>query len=168
VTLDRVAEARLPQAVLRESLEVDVAAGELGLVAEAVGFGEAGAVLVDEGMAVPGEIRGRLAEAGGGIQVRGEAAGRLALDEQAPVVGLANRDVGRREVEQDRRAGERRQRGGRDGHPQVLADLHVEHEPGLSRDPEQETAAERDVTLVAGSATRTSGVATATRTRSWR
>ena len=149
MALDRVAEAGLPQAVLREALEVDLAARELVLVAEPLGFGEPSAVLADEGVAVPGEVRGRFAEPGCRVEVGGQTAGRLALDEQTSVVGLADRDVGGREVEQDRRAGERGHRGGRDRHPQVLADLDVEHEPGLGRHPEEKPATERDAALVA-------------------
>ena len=122
---------------------------ELVLVAKPLGFGEPSAVLADEGVAIPGEVRGRFAEPGRRVKVGGETAGGLALDEQTSVVGLADRDVGGREVQQDRRAGERGERGGRDRHPQVLADLDVEHEPGLCRHSEEKPAAERDAALVA-------------------
>lgn len=60
----RLPEAGLAHPVLAEPLEVDVRAGELGLVAEAMRLGQPGAVLVDEGVSVPRQVRGRFAGEG--------------------------------------------------------------------------------------------------------
>ncbi len=70
------AEAVGAHAVLRDAVEIDVAGDQVRLVGEALGLGDARAVLVDHAVAVPGEVGGRLAVAGGAVQIRGEAARR--------------------------------------------------------------------------------------------
>ncbi len=144
---DRLAEAVLAHAVLRDPVEIDVRGDELRAVGEAVRLGEQRPVLVDEPVAVPGEIGGRFAEAGGAVEIRGEAARRLVRAELAPVAVLADDDVRRREVQQHGRARERRVRRRRDRRPQVLADLGVEGEERLVLELEHEARAERDVLL---------------------
>jgi hypothetical protein len=59
--LGALAEARLACAFLHEAVEIDVRHDELRGVAEALGLGERVAVLVDQAVAVPGEIGGRFA-----------------------------------------------------------------------------------------------------------
>ncbi len=149
LALNGVAEGRLAHALLDEPLQVDLGAEHGGLVGEALGLGEQHAVLGDERVAVPGEVGGGLAGAGGRVEVGGEAAGRLAHDELAAVVGLAHGDVRGRQVEQDRGAGEGGVGRGGHGHPQVLADLDEEGEAGLLVGLEQQARAERDAALAA-------------------
>ena len=50
--------------------------------------------------------------------------------EQAAVIRLADGDVAGGEVGEHRRAGERGERARRQRHPEVLADLEVQHEAG--------------------------------------
>jgi hypothetical protein len=71
------------------------------------GLGEQLAQLVDRALAVPGEVGGALARPGGGEDIGGDAAARLAGAEQFALVGLADGDVGGREVGEDQRAGQR-------------------------------------------------------------
>ena len=120
-----------------------------GLVGEALGLRHPRAVLVDHAVAVPGQVGGGFAVAGGAIDIRADAARRLVRHQLAAILVLAHRDVGRGQVDQHRRAGQRRQRRGRHRRPQVLADLHEEGEQGLLLDLEQQPRAERDVALAA-------------------
>ena len=144
-----LAEAGLAHPLLREAVEVDVGADELRLVAEALGLGQELAVLVDHGVAVPGQIGGRLAVARARIEVGREAAAGLARHELAPVVGLAHGDVGGREIQQHRGAGQRGVGRRRHRHPEVLADLHEEGRQRLVLELEQQIGAERHVALTA-------------------
>ena len=123
VLLDRVAERVQAHALARDALEVDVGADEVRADNEPLRFGEQVAALVDQRLAVPAEVGRRFAEPGRRVQVGGEAARRLHADEAVPVVGLADRDVRCRQVDQHRRAGERGIARRRDRHPDVLADL---------------------------------------------
>ena len=109
-------------------IEVDVRGDESAGQREALRLGEALAVLVDERLAVPGEIRGRFAGPCGRVQVGGDALRRLCGADQAAIVGLADGDVAGGEIGEHRCAGERGERGRRQRHPQVLADLGVQHE----------------------------------------
>jgi hypothetical protein len=105
----RLAEGVLPHAVGGQASEVDVGKGELRRVGEAPGLGGQGAVLVDDRVAVPGEVGGRLAEARGAVEVGREAARRLVGDELVAVALLADDDVRRREVRHHGGAGEGRE-----------------------------------------------------------
>ena len=122
----RRAEGVLPHAVGQQPVEVDIGKGELRGVGEAPRLGDQAAVLVDERMPVPCQVGGRFALAGGAVQVRRDAARRLVADELVAVAFLADHHVGRRQVGDHRRPGERREGRGRRGHPEVLADFHVQ------------------------------------------
>src|SRR5688572_4719470 len=79
-------------------------------------------------MPVPGEVRGGLAGAGGGVQVGGDAGSRLRGAQVATVLRLTEGDVTCGEVGQPRRPRQRRIGAGGGGGPEVLADLDGEGE----------------------------------------
>ena len=108
-------------------------------------LGEPLAVLVHERMPVPGQIGRRFAGAGGRVEIGRHAFRRLRRAQQPAVVGLADRDVAGREVRDDRRSRQRRQRARGQRHPQVLAELEVQHEARDVGRREQQPAAERHV-----------------------
>ena len=139
-----VGEGPLAQALGAQALDVDVDDGGARPVGEALGGGEQLAVLVDEGLPVPGQVGGGLALSGGGVDVGGQPPGRRRAGQQLTVLGPPHRDGRAREVDQDRRPGQRRHGGGRDGHPHVLADLDVEGQAGDIVDLEQEVRPEGD------------------------
>ena len=138
-----VAERVLTHPLLRQPLEIDFRAHHLRLILEALGLGDDIAVLGDQRVPVPREVGGRFADARRRVRVRREASRGLARDQRAAVVGLANRDVRRRQIQQHGRAGERRVRRRRNRHPQVLANLGVEGEQRLLLVLENEIVAER-------------------------
>ena len=146
----RVPERRHAKPLLRQPLQVEVGREDLGLLAEALRLGQPFAVLVDQAVAVPGQVRGRLAGACPGVDVGGHRPSRLRRAQQPPVVRLADRHVARRQVEQHRRPGQRAVRARRQRRPQVLADLHVEAEPGDGAHVEQEVFAEGNVLAAQG------------------
>ena len=104
-----VGEGPLAQALGAQALDVDVDDGGARPVGEALGGAEQLAVLVDEGLAVPGQIRGGLALPGGGVDVGGQPPGRGGAGQQLAVLGPPHRDGRAGEVDQDRRPGQRRQ-----------------------------------------------------------
>ena len=83
------------------------------------------------------------AGAGGGIEIGREAARRLRSAQQSPRLGLADRDVARREVGEDGRAGQRRVRARRHRHPEILANLRVNNQPGHVLGREDQVRPER-------------------------
>jgi hypothetical protein len=72
-----VAEAVGTHALLAYAAEINIGDCHFRLRTEPFGLGQHIADLEDPGLAVPGEIGRRLAVAGGGIGVGGEAARRL-------------------------------------------------------------------------------------------
>ena len=74
---------------------------------KALGLGQGRAILEDRGLAVPGQVGGRFAGAGRRIEIGGDAASRLRAAQQPARLGLADRDVARREIGENRGAGER-------------------------------------------------------------
>ena len=74
---------------------------------EALGLGEQDAVLVDHRLAVPGQVGGRLALAGRGVDVGGQTPRRRRPGHQLAVVGAADRDGAAGQVGEHRRAGQR-------------------------------------------------------------
>ena len=69
-----VVEGAHPHALLAQQVEVDVGHRAAVAVGEAVGLGEQDAVLVDHRLTVPRQVGRRLALAGGGVDVGGQAA----------------------------------------------------------------------------------------------
>ena len=113
-----------------------------GPFGKALGLGQQGAALVDEGLAVPGQVVRRLACAGGRVRVGGEAPQRLRLAEDLAVLGARDRDRTAREVQQHGRAGECGRRRRRDRHPDVFADLGMDDEPRHVEGLEQQVGPE--------------------------
>ena len=72
---------------------------------EALGGSEQLAVLVDEGLAVPGQVRGGFALPGGGVDIGGQAPGRRRSGQQLAVLGPPHGDGRAGDVDQDRRPG---------------------------------------------------------------
>jgi hypothetical protein len=95
----RIVEAVYPHSLLHQPREVHVADDHLLVGGEAFRFGQQLPVLVHHPVAIPGEIRRRFTRSSGGVRVGGNAAPRLRRTEEAPIIGLANRDVARREVD---------------------------------------------------------------------
>ncbi|SOZ01697.1 conserved protein of unknown function [Cupriavidus taiwanensis] len=139
----RVAEGHLVHALAREPLDVDIGEQQVRGVGKALGLGQQLAVLADQRLAVPGQVGGRLALAGRGVQVGRQAARRLLRHQLVPVARLADHDIRCRQVDQHRSPGQRRERRRRDRHPYVLADFGVEAEVGDVLDVEQQAGAER-------------------------
>ena len=112
---------------------------------EALGLGEQHTVLVDGRLTVPRQVGRRLALAGGRVDVGGQAAGGRRPAQQLAVLGPPDRDRAARQVEEQRRARERRLGARRDGDPHVLADLGVDDEAGDVVGGEEQVRAERHV-----------------------
>jgi hypothetical protein len=77
MVVPRVSEAGHPHPVLSQPLQVDIGGDQFGGGRETCSLGEPLAVLVDQRVAVPRQVRGGLAGTGGGVQVGGDAARRL-------------------------------------------------------------------------------------------
>ena len=77
-----------------------------GAFGKALGLGQQGAALVDQGLTVPRQVVRRLARAGGRVRVGGKAPQRLRLAEDLAVLCAGDRDRAAREVQQHGRAGE--------------------------------------------------------------
>ena len=88
-----VVEGAEAGALLHEALAIDVGDGEFGRARESLRLGEELAQFVDQALAVPGEIGGALADAGGGIDIGADGAGRLGGGEHRALAGLADDDV---------------------------------------------------------------------------
>ena len=82
---------------------------ELLGVAESLRFGQAVGIFVNHRVAVPREVSGGFAEAGGGVQIRRHAFAGLTGAKLPAISGLANGDVAGREVRQHRRPRQRPQ-----------------------------------------------------------
>ena len=137
-----VVEAADPEPLLAQPVEVDVGHRAPCSLGEAFGLLEEVAALVDERLAVPGQIGGGLALTGRREQVRRAAAGAGAADEQPAVLGPGHGDRRPGQVGEHRRPGERRFGARRDGYPHVLADLDVEVQPGDIGGGEDQVGAE--------------------------
>ena len=138
-----VVEGALPQPLRHEPLQVDVGHGAGRAGREALGLAEQVAVLVDEGLPVPGQVGRRLTFAGRGIQVCRQAPRRGGAREELAVLGAGHRDRGAGQVGEDRGAGERGLGRRRHGHPHVLAHLDVQHEARHVGRVEEQVRAER-------------------------
>ena len=140
----RLAEGVLPHPLARDALEVDISGEQVRAVDEALRLREQLSALVDQRLAIPGEIGARLADAGRGVEIGRLATRRLLGDELVPVVGLADRDVGGREVDQHRRAGQCGEGRRRNRHPEVLADLGMQSQQRHVAGLEDQVVAERN------------------------
>ncbi len=126
--LGRIVEGLHPHPLGEDAAGVDVGDAKARLGREPLGFRQEVAELVDHPLTVPGEVGGALPRPGGGIGVGGDRARGLRPAEQMPLVGLADGDVGGREIGQDGGSRQRRCRRWRGRRPEVLADLDVEDE----------------------------------------
>ena len=138
-----VVERAHPAPLLEQQVEVDVGDRAAVAVLEALGLGEQDAVLVDRGLAVPRQVGRRLALAGGGVDVGGQAARGRRAAQQLAVLRPADGDRAAGQVEQDGRARQRRLGARRDRDPHVLAHLGVDDEAGDVVGGEQQVGAER-------------------------
>ena len=143
-----VLEGALAHPLGEQALDVDVDDRGAGALAEALGGAQQLAVLVDEGLPVPGQVRGGLPLPGGGEDVGGQAPRAGGPDQQLAVLGPSHGDGRAGQVDQDRGARQRRQGRGRHGHPHVLADLGVEDQARHVVDLEQQVGAEGDARAV--------------------
>ena len=105
-------------------------------------LGQQAAVLGDQAVAAEDQVGGRLRRPAPRVGVGRDATARLADHQAGPVRALADRLVAGRQVEQDRRPGDRLERTRRDRQPEVLADLdaHRHPRPGVEQqiDPERD------------------------------
>ena len=125
-----VREGAVAQPVQSDPVHVDVGDGQMAVEGEPLALGQSGAQFVDRRLPVPGQVGGALAPAGGREDIGRLGPRRLAGAQHGPLVRLADHDVGGRQVQQDPRPGQRRPRRGRQGGPEVLADLDGEDEAG--------------------------------------
>uniref|UniRef100_A0A0N4ZIW7 LigA n=1 Tax=Parastrongyloides trichosuri TaxID=131310 RepID=A0A0N4ZIW7_PARTI len=123
-----VGEGAVAQAVQTDAVHVHVGDRQMAMRREPLALGQPRAQLVNGRLTVPRQIRGALAPARGGEDIGRQGARRLAGAQQGALVGLADDDVGGRQVAQDARACERRPRRRRQRRPEVLADLDGEDE----------------------------------------
>ncbi|MNI23697.1 hypothetical protein D3C73_772930 [compost metagenome] len=123
-----VGEGAVAQPVQADAVHVHVGDGQVAVQGEALALGQPGPQFMDGRLPVPGQVGGRLAPARGGENIGRQGAGRLAGAQQRALVGLADDDVGGRQVAEDAGARERRPRRGRLRGPEVLADLDREDE----------------------------------------
>ncbi len=130
VVASSVMETGQAHSLLNQTFQVNVRRDDLLLSGEARGFGQFFAVLVNQRVAVPGQIGGGLARPGGGVEIGGDAFARLRGAQIAAILGLADGDVAGGQVEQNRRAGKRGVSAGRNGRPDILADFGVQQEAG--------------------------------------
>ena len=140
-----IVEACHAHTILAKTLKIEIGGDALGARGEALGLGEMLAILVDQALAVPSKIGGGFAEARRSVDISGNAFGRLARAEHAPVLCLADGDVAGRQVHEHKRASERGVAARRERRPQVLAnlDMHSEVRPILGR--EDQVAAKRNL-----------------------
>ncbi len=138
-----VLERALPGPLLAEKVEVDVGDGELRILLEAGALAELPAVLEDARLPVPGQVGGRLALPGGGVEVRREAPHRLRSAEDAAGVGAADGDRTAGQVGEHGGPGERQATGRRHRHEHVLADLDADGQARNVRRRKQQVGAER-------------------------
>ena len=127
-----------------QHVEVDIGDRRLVRHRKPFGLGQSIAVLEYRGLAVPGQVGGRLACPGRRIEISRQAAGRLRAAQQPPRLRLADGDVARREVGQHRGARQRRLAAGRVRHPDILADFGMHDEVAQIGGREQQVGAERD------------------------
>ena len=138
-----VVEGALPDPLLAQPVEVDVGHGHPRPVGEPVALGEQVAALVDHRLAVPRQVGRGLALARGREDVRRAAACGRRPDQQSTVLRPGHGDRAAGQVGEHGRAGQRGLGAGRDRHPHVLADLHVQREVGDVGGPEDEVRPER-------------------------
>jgi hypothetical protein len=143
MSLRTVREARGSHAFLSQPFQVDVGADQPCTAGKALRFGEHLTVLTNQGMTVPGEIRRGLTVACCGIEIGGNAFGRLAGTEQPAVIGFATRHVAGGQIAKNARACKRGVATGWNRHPQVLADLGMYDEVRITAGNEQHIGAER-------------------------
>ena len=108
-------------------------------------FSQQGAVLGDQVVACEHHVLGAPAVARRGVQVAAEQAGRLVLHQCPAVLGLAHRFIAGRKVGDDGSACQCVEGGGRQGAPQVLAELHAQHKAGHLTAAEEQGGAEGDI-----------------------
>ena len=112
--------------VVLQVLQVDLADDQLLAHRETRRFAEDDAVLGDDAVAGEDQVGARFAEARRGVDVAGDASARLLGDERPQVMVLADQLVAGRQVEDEVGAQQGQLGAGRDGHPQVLADLDAD------------------------------------------
>ena len=140
-----VVEGAHPQPLGAQQVEVDVGDRASFPAREAFRFGKQAAVLVDHRLAVPGEIRARLPFSGSGIDVGGQTTRRGRSGQQLAIVGAADGDRAAGQIGQHGGTGQCGLRAGRHRDEHVLADLHMQHQPGHVIGGEEQIRSERDV-----------------------
>ena len=114
------------QAFLCQHIEVDIGDRRLVRHGKPFGLGQSIAVLEHRGLAVPGEVGGRFAGPGGGIQIRRQTPRGLRPAQQTAGLGLADGDITRRQIRQNCRPRHGGLTARRIGNPDVLADFRVD------------------------------------------
>ena len=147
MVLHALAEAVLAHALLREPLQIQIGHDELGLVVEPFRFGDQFPVLVHHRMPVPGEVRGRFAGPGGGVEIGGKATRRLVRDQTMTVLVFCNRDVRCGEIQDHGCPGQSSARRRGNGHPEILTDLHKKRKLRLCNALKQKMLSERNLLL---------------------
>ena len=140
-----VVEAAGLETLLRDQVEVDVGHRRDRGEGEALAFREPHPGLVDRGLPVPGQVGGRLAQAGGRVDVGAGPAHRGRPRKQRAGLSPAYGDRAAGEVGEHGRPAERRTHPRRVRDPEVLADLDADHEAGHVIGGKQQVGAERRI-----------------------
>jgi hypothetical protein len=142
--MDAVGERRLARPFHPQALEVDVRHHQIPAAPEAFALGQQGAVLGHQQLAGKHQVGGRLVHAGVGVRVGAQPAAGLHLEQLAPVLGLHHQLVGGGKAEDHGGPGQSVQAAGRHRHPEVLADLGGQRDPGLALQGEEQVRTKGD------------------------
>ena len=130
----------------QDALRIDIGDAQFGCQIEAHAFGHQIAQLVDHPLPVPREVGSAFAMPAGRIGIGADRPARACAAEQMAFVRLADDDIRRRKVEQDRRTRQRGHGAGRIGRPEILTDLDAKGEPRQIVRGEDQISTERYLT----------------------
>lgn len=118
--------------------------------AKALRLGQDFAIFHNQAVAGPHQVGGRFVGAGAGVEISGQAAGRLLPHQVAPVAHFAQQLVAGRGVEQQRGSGQGQIAAGRVHGPQIFANLNAHHGVGQVLRGEEQVGPKGDWAAVDG------------------
>ena len=126
-----------------DRLEVHIAHKVHALEREAFPLTHNNATFGDQGLTVPGEIRRGFTEAGGRVELHGDASTGVAFDELCPVVALPDGDVARAQVGEHGCTVHGCDTARRHRDPDVLAHVRAKHEVWVGKGLDEQVCADR-------------------------